>query len=248
MTATQRDKFDMLTLHKVLFCIFGCMLVYDYYNTTTPVIVRVRDPKFSLLGPENVNEILVNDTYDQLIDMKNFSFLMNPQPCLDYPAGLLLVVIIASRPTNFKNRMVIRNTWGRSVDSTKVVFMIGESSDVAIVQKIQNESQIYGDIMQGNFVDAYRNMTYKHVMGMKWVVHHCPMAKYILKTDDDMVVNSHELRRFLAKELSPWGAKGLITCQVLEHAAAQRSNRSKWRVSMTEFSAQYYPTYCAGKY
>ncbi|KAL0859398.1 hypothetical protein ABMA27_010587 [Loxostege sticticalis] len=246
MTATQRDKFDMLTLHKVLFCIFGCMLVYDYYNTTTPVIVRVRDPKFSLLGPENVNEILVNDTYDQLIDMKNFSFLMNPQPCLDYPAGLLLVVIIASRPTNFKNRMVIRNTWGRSVDSTKVVFMIGESSDVAIVQKIQNESQIYGDIMQGNFVDAYRNMTYKHVMGMKWVVHHCPMAKYILKTDDDMVVNSHELRRFLAKELSPWGAKGLITCQVLEHAAAQRSNRSKWRVSITEFSAQYYPTYCAG--
>ncbi|XP_028178407.1 beta-1,3-galactosyltransferase 5-like [Ostrinia nubilalis] len=246
MTEFQREKFDMLTLHKVLICIFGCMFLYDYYHTTTPVVVRIRDPKFSILGPDSVNEIVVNDTYDQLIDIRNFSFKINPQTCRDYPAGLLLVVLVASRPTNFKNRMVIRSTWGRSVDSTKVVFLMGETNKPKIEQQIRNESQMYGDIVQGNFADAYRNMTYKHVMALKWVVHHCPTAKYILKTDDDMVVNSHELRRFLAKELSPWGTKGLITCQVLEHAQAQRSNKSKWRVSLTEFSAQYYPTYCAG--
>lgn len=246
MTEYQRDKFDMLTLHKVLIVLIGLMLVYDYYNNTTPVIIRVKNPKFSLVGPYNATEYVVDDVYEQLIDIKNFSFKINPQPCLDYPAGLLLVVIVSSKPTNYENRMIIRNTWGRSVDSMKVVFLLGELSNQTVTQLIQNESLTYGDIVQGNFADAYRNMTYKHVMGLKWISHHCPTAKYVLKTDDDMVVNSHALRRFLGKELSPWGAKGLITCQVLEHAQVQRSHRSKWRVSPTEYAAHYYPTYCAG--
>lgn len=242
-----RERLDMLNLHKLLICIFGLALIYDYYNTTTPTIVRIPDPKFNLLDPYNATEITqVNDTYDQLINIKNFSFKVNPQPCSDYPAGILLVVIISSRPTNYENRMLIRNTWGRSVDSTKVVFMVGESRNVSVAQRIQNESFIYGDIVQGSFDDAYRNMTYKHVMGLKWVAHHCPMAKYVLKTDDDIVVNTHALRKFLARELSPWGAKGLITCQVLVHAHVQRSSKSKWKVTPTEYGAQYYPTYCAG--
>jgi hypothetical protein len=246
MTEYQREKFDMLTLHKVLILLFSVMLLYDYYNNTTPVIVRISNPKFSLLGPYNTSDYIVEDTYDRLINVKNFTFKINPQPCNEYSAGLLLVVIVSSKPTNYKNRMVIRNTWGRSVDSTKVVFLLGEPSKAADARKIRNESALYGDIVQGNFVDAYRNMTYKHVMGLKWVVHHCPVAKYVLKTDDDVVVNSHALRQFLARELSPWGAKGLITCQVLEHAQVQRSYRSKWRVSPKEYSDHYYPTYCAG--
>lgn len=249
MTEIPRERLEMLTLHKVLFCIFGLILVYDYYHITTPRIVRIPDPKFTLLDPNNVTDIIpVNDTYDQLINIKNFTFKINPQPCIDYPAGLLLMIIVSSRPTNFANRMLIRNTWGRSVDSTKVVFLIGEPRNTTVAQKVLNESLVYGDIVQGNFGDAYRNMTYKHVMGLKWVAHHCPMAKYVLKTDDDMVVNSHALRKFLAKELSPWGARGLITCQVLVHAQVQRSSKSKWKVTPTEFSAQFYPTYCAGVY
>ncbi|RVE50595.1 hypothetical protein evm_004719 [Chilo suppressalis] len=246
MTEYQREKSDMKTLHKVLIVIFGLMFVYDYYYTTAPVVVRVKNPQFSLLGPYNSSEYVVDDAYDQLINLRNFSFKMNPQPCAGYPAGLLLVVIISSKPTNYENRMVIRNTWGRSVDSTKVVFLMGELNNASVNEKIQNESSVYGDIVQGNFADAYRNMTYKHVMGLKWVTHHCPNAKYVLKTDDDMVVNSHELRRFLARELSPWGARRLITCQVLEHAQVQRSQMSKWRVSPKEYAAHYYPTYCAG--
>ncbi|CAG9796041.1 unnamed protein product [Diatraea saccharalis] len=246
MTEYQRDKPDMLTLHKLLICIVGLMFLYDYYNTKAPVVVRVKNPKFSLLGPYNTSEYLLDDVYDQLIDIKNFTFKTNPHPCMEYPAGLLLVIIVSSKPSNYKNRMVIRNTWGRSVDSTKVVFLLGDPYNESISQKIQNESLVYGDVVQGNFADAYRNMTYKHVMGLKWVAHRCPNAKYVLKTDDDIVVNSYELRRFLVKELSPWGAKGLITCQVLEHAEVQRSQRSKWRVSPIEYAAPYYPTYCAG--
>lgn len=247
MTEGQRsEKLEMITLHKILFTICAFSFIYKYYTSTTPYVVRITDPKFSVLGPYNITQIQVEDNYDQLIDIHNFSFKVNPQPCKAYPAGLLLMVIISSNPNNHENRMIIRNTWGRNIDSTKVVFLIGESENVTLSNQVEKESMRYGDIVQGNFIDVYRNMTYKHVMGLKWVAHHCPKAKYVLKTDDDVMVNSREMRHFLARELSPWGARDLITCQVLEHAKVQRSQRSKWKVTSDEFSSTYYPTYCAG--
>uniref|UniRef100_A0A2A4JLU4 Hexosyltransferase n=2 Tax=Heliothis virescens TaxID=7102 RepID=A0A2A4JLU4_HELVI len=240
------ERLEMITLHKILFTICAFSLLYKYYTSTTPNIVRIKDPKFSLLGPFNTTQIKVEDNYNQLIDVNEFNFIINPQPCKNYPSGLLLMIIISSNPNNHENRMVIRNTWGRNHDSTKVVFLIGEPENVTVSSQVKNESMKYGDIVQGNFVDVYRNMTYKHVMGLKWVAHHCPKAKYVLKTDDDIVVNSREMTHFLARELSPWGARDLIACQVLENARVQRSKKSKWKVTTEEYSLDYYPTYCAG--
>ncbi|KAJ8707481.1 hypothetical protein PYW08_010733 [Mythimna loreyi] len=242
----RNEKLEMMTLHKILFTVFVLYFIYKYYTTTAPVIVRIKDPKFTMLGPFNTTHIVVEDNYTQLIDINNFTFKINPQPCNDYPAGLLLMIIISSNPNNRENRLIIRNTWGRNHDSVKVVFLIGEPENLTIAQRVKNESIQYGDIVQGNFVDVYRNMTYKHVMGLKWVAHHCPTAKYILKTDDDVLVNSREMTHFLTRELSPWGVKDLITCQVLQNAKAQRSKNSKWKVTTEEYPSVYYPTYCAG--
>lgn len=246
MTEMQKEKSEMANMH--LFLISGCvlMLLYNYKFTTNSVFVRIKDPKFSLNSPYNETNIKTNDVYQNLIDIKNFSFITNPQPCKEYPAGLLLLIIVSSNPSNHENRKVIRNTWGKVVDSTKTVFLLGEMENVTHMNRIRRESKEYGDIIQGSFTDAYRNMTYKHVMGLKWVAHHCPMAKYVLKTDDDIVLNSREMRRFLAKELSPWGAKGLIACSLLEHGEAHRYNGSKWKVTTAEYPSFYYPTYCAG--
>lgn len=246
MSENQKEKSEMANMHVFLISACILMLCYDFYYTTDPVIVRIRDPKFILNSPYNGTKIKTNDVYEKLIDIKNFTFLTNPQPCEEYPAGLLLLIIVSSNPSNYENRMVIRNTWGKAVDSTRMVFLLGETDNTTNIHHIMLESKEHGDIVQGSFTDAYRNMTYKHVMGLKWVAHHCPMAKYILKTDDDVVLNSREMRRFLAKELSPWGARGLIACQVLEHAEAQRNERSKWKVTTAEYASFYYPTYCAG--
>ncbi|XP_053618659.1 beta-1,3-galactosyltransferase 5-like [Plodia interpunctella] len=239
-----RRKFE-ISLHKFLLIFFTSLLAFDYYDSRNPQdpLVRIANPKFYLLGPHNTSLPPTGDVYNQLIDLKNFSFLLNPQPCKEYSEGLLLMVLVASRPSNYQNRMVIRNTWGRSTDFAKVLFLLGQST--GNFQQTNNESAIYGDIVLGNFKDAYRNMTYKHVMGLKWIVHHCPTAKYVLKTDDDILVNSYELRRFLARELSPWGARGLMTCQGLDHSLVYRKG-SKWQVTVEEFPERYYPPYCAG--
>lgn len=239
---------EMANLHILLIPTVVLVLCYKYYSSTD-LVVRLKDPKFSLNNPYTIGaNNKTKDLHEKLIDIKNFSFLINSQPCKEYPAGFLLLIIVSSNPSNNMNRMVIRNTWGKTDDSTKTVFLLGETENIANANRIKYESKEYGDIIQGTFTDSYRNMTYKHVMGLKWVAHYCPMAKYILKTDDDIVLNSQEMRKFLARELSPWGAKGLIACYVLEHGKADRNEESKWKVTTAEYPTLYYPTFCEGLY
>jgi hypothetical protein len=64
---------------------------------------------------------------------------------------------------------------------------------------LESENDQHHDLLQGSFRDAYRNMTYKHIMALKWVLHFCPGVRYVLKTDDDTFVNTPVLMRALAQ-------------------------------------------------
>lgn len=65
---------------------------------------------------------------------------------------------------------------------------IGESRSSSIHSEIQHESQEHGDIVMGNHIDSYRNLTLKHLTGYRWVLQYCAHAKYILKADDDTFI------------------------------------------------------------
>jgi hypothetical protein len=62
---------------------------------------------------------------------------------------------------------------------------------------IELENSKFGDILQGNFIDAYRNLTYKHTMVFKWFLESCASAEYLLKTDDDVFINTPFLIHYL---------------------------------------------------
>ena len=47
--------------------------------------------------------------------------------------------------------------------------------------------------MQGDFLDTYRNLSYKNIMGNLWVSHFCEQAKFVVKTDDDQYVDLYEV-------------------------------------------------------
>lgn len=64
---------------------------------------------------------------------------------------------------------------------------------------LESENDQYHDILQGSFKDTYRNMTYKHIMALKWVLYYCPGVRYVLKSDDDTFVNTPVLMRALAQ-------------------------------------------------
>ncbi len=52
--------------------------------------------------------------------------------------------------------------------SKKTVFILGTVEDAQLQSDIETEAQSSNDVLQATFVDAYRNLTYKHVLGYKY--------------------------------------------------------------------------------
>jgi hypothetical protein len=75
---------------------------------------------------------------------------------------------------------------------------------------LEDESNLYQDMVIGPFLDSYRNLTYKHVMALKWVHYHCPEARYVLKSDDDVFVHTPALQRLIAN--GTFHKENAITC------------------------------------
>lgn len=64
-----------------------------------------------------------------------------------------------------------------NIDSEyKVVFLLGlpnHDNDSTIQNKIEEESEKYGDVIQEGFIDSYNNLTLKSIMMLKWINNNC---------------------------------------------------------------------------
>ena len=60
-------------------------------------------------------------------------------------------------------------------------------------KKIYKESEKYEDIIQGDFIDTYHNLSYKAVMGNVWVSEFCEQAEFVVKADDDQFIDLYEV-------------------------------------------------------
>lgn len=115
--------------------------------------------------------------------------------------SFFLVIIVASFAEAYQNRMVIRRTWG--TDNAlhrkwKTVFLIGEGQNVAMSDRISREAQIFGDIIQGDYTETFDNKVFKIQSGFEWAAKYCGNFQYLLKTDDDVFVNTRGLIDFLS--------------------------------------------------
>lgn len=108
---------------------------------------------------------------------------------------------------------------------------------------VEDEAKKYGDIVQGNFQEAYRNLTYKHVMGLMWVNRHCDTAQYVIKMDDDIIVNFLKLLDLVTK-FDP--NKEFISGYILKDLEVKRLKANKWYVSKEEYPADTYPQFMSG--
>ena len=134
---------------------------------------------------------------DHIVNPHNFSYILNPghSVCDNSNSSVYILVYVHSGPTNYQRRMVIRETWSTRTlfPDLRLVFMIGQTLDKSIMKAIEYENEIYQDIVQEDFIDAYKNLSYKGVMALKWISTYCPQTKYVLKVDDDIVVNTFTL-------------------------------------------------------
>ncbi|KAF3858708.1 hypothetical protein F7725_011909 [Dissostichus mawsoni] len=128
------------------------------------------------------------------------------------------------------------------------LFLLGKNDgELGLLQQkmLEAESRRYHDIIQQDFLDSYKNLTYKTLMGMNWVAIHCPEAGYVMKTDSDMFVNTENL---VYKLLRPEQQlrKNYFTGNNMRNFAPNRNKDSKWYMPPELYPGDKYPTFCSG--
>ena len=155
---------------------------------------------------------------------------------------VFLLVFVLSAVPHLSRRMLIRETWGDTsqfASVVRVVFVMGTATDSH--NSVAYENSLYGDIVQKDFKDTYRNLSYKTVAGLSWVSTYCTKAKFVLKTDDDIFVNMFTLLKHLQARV---GAKRLLLCRT--HINPNVIRRGKNKATWNDYAGKNYPNYCSG--
>lgn len=192
---------------------------------------------------------LRDDDYGRLIDMEGFSFTRSHKGCNELENKPKIVILVHSAPGNFAKRTTIRDTWGYKDPRSLLLFVFGAFKDSDIEMKLLWETMVHGDMVQGNFIDSYRNLTYKNTALLKWFVYNCPDANFLLKCDDDVFVNTPLMYSYLEKpsEISkPFHNGKLLFCNHYVGMPIIREVKNKWYVSEKEYPGKDYPPYCPG--
>ncbi|XP_062984798.1 beta-1,3-galactosyltransferase 5-like [Elgaria multicarinata webbii] len=161
----------------------------------------------------------------------------------------VLLILVTSAPGNAAPRQVIRKTWAtqdrRQPYPWQAVFLIGQTTPEGSAWQVQQEQREFRDILVGNYLDTYRNLTLKVMHGLKWALERC-RPSYVLKTDDDCFVNTEWLPEFLARRNAI--KTGLYAGSLFPREKRQviRHPSSKWYVSNQDYPPNEYPPYASG--
>ena len=174
------------------------------------------------------------------------------QPKLKAREKTTIQAFVISAPQHFERRSTIRSTWANTTlfPQIQTVFMLGVASQPDINRKLEEEALKYNDIVQADFMDTYYNLTLKTLMGLKWMAaNKHDQTPFVLKIDDDVVVNSFQLVPFLNNYLATNRARTLenkLICKSWANAVVVRDNSSKFYATQKEYDKKTYPTYCDG--
>ncbi|RXG55643.1 UDP-GalNAc:beta-1,3-N-acetylgalactosaminyltransferase 2 [Armadillidium vulgare] len=146
-------------------------------------------------------------------------------------------------------RHFIRNSWG-SKDiyfrtRLRPIFLVGATNNNSLQNEIENEAKTFRDILQINYMDTYRNLTYKIMAGLSWISENCRITPWILKIDHDVMLNPFNLRKFLEKELQSNPSQNVIIGNCKKNAT-KPFRFGKWGVSQKEYPGTFYPVYTWG--
>lgn len=155
-----------------------------------------------------------------------------------------ILALVTSSPENVNLRHAIRKTWGRELVAHargRVAFVLGRVDNQSLLQAVKNESQTFDDIIQGDFVDSYYNLTTKSIAALHWAVKHCSRARFIAKFDDDVFLNVRNFVTAIQKK-----PRHSIYGHVHVNDQVDRNPDSKWFVSPQDIPEEGYPDFVSG--
>ena len=178
-----------------------------------------------------------------------------------------VLILITSAPWHTNQRQAVRQTWlsflvnnsialGRSniramkdpsnTSNTLVVnywFVCGHDKENKVELSLENETQVYGDILRLNYTEKYSLLVQKTLSSLRFAS--TMDVKFIIKVDDDVYLHVPRLIWWLKTASLP---EKLYAGQVFDRSMVIRNRRSKWYVSEQYFSETYFPPYCNGPF
>ena len=247
-TITQiKKEFDWSNYTNIPFSGYSFPKTYDAtYNLSKTPVYAVTDDVKTWFGH--------NLSFPQTLDT---DFVINPSALCPRDTWLDYLLVVKSAPSNFLRRQFIRATFGRrdlfGHLTQRLVFLLGmreDKDDEAgrnFTEQFRKENDTFNDIIQGPFIDSYRNLTLKGVMGLRWMSLHCHKVKVVVHIDDDVFFN---IFRFVTSWLPKLSTKNrLIACSYTpkDNKPIER-NQTRWIVRESEFrNLTHYPfNHCNG--
>ena len=218
---------------------------------------------FHIIKLRSLNETTTATT-KELDSILNPEFKTNLQIKLE-PNGLckfkskFIFIYIFTSVKSFSKRQIIRNTYGNkklNLINFELVFIIGKTLNKSIGSRLKKEQLKYNDLIQGNFIDSYRNLSYKSLTAWKWINLNCNNSNFVLKLDDDILLNTYELKKMLIDNNQFKSNSNSFICQVLSQSGPVFYDKTcKTYVTDAEYNSNLYeniningvyPPYCKG--
>ncbi|KRJ97805.1 beta-1,3-galactosyltransferase 5 isoform X2 [Drosophila yakuba] len=205
------------------------------------IVARKSVPLFSIDTEVPVPMPLVKTIYkpghlDSEIDMERI--------CPREGLFTKLLVLITSSLPHSAARMSIRQTWMHygSRRDVGMAFVLGRSKNKTLNKVIDQENFMYQDLIRGHFIDSYNNLTLKTISLLEWADLHCPKAKFLLKTDDDMFINVPKLLTLM----DTLKANRSIYGRRAENWKPIRNRGSKYYISNAQYGKTTFPYFTTG--
>ena len=171
--------------------------------------------------------------------------IANERFCQDRSFDILIYIFSAVK--NIDQRLAIRASWGDSTvlkGVAKIIYIIGRTSDMDTQKLVEDESNRFKDIVQGDFEDSYFNLPNKSVTALNWIRKYCNSVKVLIKTDDDLAL---DIERIIKSVYPYLNQSRHIMCSLFKHGPVVRNEgNKKFYVPVDEFPDKVYPVYCNG--
>ncbi|XP_029720041.1 beta-1,3-galactosyltransferase 5 [Aedes albopictus] len=225
-------------------------------NGVLTLLQQSADDRQTDVDGEGADETEREPDPKRLVNLTDFQFRIGNDICKENGSYSELLGVIMV--TSYVGNDALRAAHRQAISQQKLIsmgllriFSLGEipERERFITQKaLQSEQDLFGDLIQGNFQEAYRNLTYKHVMSLKWATEHCRRAKFVVKMDDDIVFDPFFVQNHLSDlghgKDQPQGS--LLAGFMFNNKKVIRLKANKWFVSREEFPREVYPPYLSG--
>lgn len=190
----------------------------------------------------------------EIVQKKNLHKYMVMEPDAPYPKFRLGSVkryyeylLMSSRRDEVDETFLTSNfsrNWNQGV-KVRVLFVLGlPNGNESLQNEILAENMQYGDIIQEDFIDSFKNLSIKVGMMLKWISNNCRnKTKFILKSDDDVYLNLYKLLYKLNYFQEP---SKLLMGSRFRGMKPVKNGRSKYYTPRYMYNSTVFPNYLSG--